>query len=160
MKDYTSLLLHLASYEGFIQQLIEEQWNTINLIKYTNFSTSLSQSSPRYLERSRQHFHSSDLLTDPVFLIPAVLSANVFSTLSPSAHILGSETGRAEFPIPVLFHVNPFPLLPCFNADEEDTRLCWARCPVLSGNPEFTHSGSTVSSAFYMELDGYGCVPL
>lgn len=84
MKNYASLLFHLTPFGGFVQQLIEEQWNTINLIKYTNFPTSLSKSSSRYLERSRQHLHSSDPMTDPVFLLPAEeLSVNVFSTFSP-----------------------------------------------------------------------------
>lgn len=92
--DYAYLLFHLIPFGGFIQQLIEEQWNTINLIKCTNF-TSLSESTTRYLERSRQHFHSSSLLTDPVFLLLSELSANIFSALLPSIHILGPETDRS-----------------------------------------------------------------
>lgn len=160
MKDDASLPLHLTSFGGCIQHLIEEQWNFYTNF-YTNFFTSLSKSSPGYLERSRQHFHSSNLLTDPVFLLPAELSANVFSTFSPSTHILGSEIGRTESSQFLFCSLSPLsPLLPCFDAEEEDTQLCWASCPVLSGNLEFTHSGSTVSSAFYMELDGHGRVPL
>lgn len=51
MKDYGSPLFHLTPFGGFIQQFIEKQWNTINLIKYTDLSASLNKSSPRYLIR-------------------------------------------------------------------------------------------------------------
>lgn len=132
MKNYASLLFHFTSFGGFIRQLIEEEWKTINLIKYNNFSTSLSTSSPWYLERSRQHFHSSDVLTDPVFLLPAGLSADVFSTPSPQ-DILGPEIGRAGSSQFLFCSLPPLsPLLPSFVAEEEDTQLCWARCPVLA----------------------------
>lgn len=124
MKDYGSLLFHLTPFGGFIQQLLEEQQNTINLIKYTNFSASLSKISSRYLERSRQHFHSSDLLTDLIFFLPAELPANVFSTLFPSTHVLGPEINRARSSQFLFCSLSPlYPLLEGFHALMQRKRI-------------------------------------
>lgn len=164
MKNYASLLLYLTPFGGFIQQLIEEQWNTINLIKYTNFHTSLSKNSSRYLERSRQHFHSSDPATDHVFLLPAELSVNVFSTFFPWTHILGPEIGRARSSQFLFCSLSPLsPLLEGFHAliQRERTLNCAGQdvLSCLAAQNLHTVVLPWAQLSTWM-LAGYGCIPL